>query len=118
MIDVIFLLLIFFMTTTTLTNPESRLAPSLASERREAGATDLTPQIVDVATLDGEPAFQFGARVAHTRDALAAMLRNLPKEQGMFVRVSGSAPVGAAAAALQACTDAGFRKVTYVPAQD
>ena len=38
------------------------------------------------------------------------------KEGGVFVRVSGAAPVSAAAEALQACRDAGFQRVSYVPA--
>ncbi|RMD65561.1 MAG: biopolymer transporter ExbD [Planctomycetota bacterium] len=115
MIDVIFLLLIFFMATTSLTPPESRLSPALAAERREAGASDLTPQIVRVRMQDGSPVFQFGARILRDKRSLTALLRTLPKEQGVFVKVEDDAPVEAAAAALQACRDAGFARVTYVP---
>lgn len=115
MIDVIFLLLIFFMATTTLAPPESRLSPALAAERRDAGAADFVPQIVHVRLLDGVAVFQFGSRTLRDKAALTALLRTLPKEQGVFVRVDDDAPVAAAAAAIQACRDAGFDRVTYVP---
>ncbi len=42
------------------------------------------------------------------------MLSELPKEAGVFLRVNDDAPVWAAAAALQACHDAGYEKLTYV----
>ena len=42
-------------------------------------------------------------------------LRQLPKDGGVFVRPSNEVPVSATAAALQACRDAGFDMVTYVP---
>lgn len=118
MIDVIFLLLIFFMTTTTLTIPESQLTPGLKIERGEGGAgADLQPQIVDARLIDGAPVYQIGERVARSKDALTSLLRDLPKEVGVFVRVSGDVSVEWATAAIQACRDAGFEKVNYVPAE-
>jgi hypothetical protein len=51
-----------------------------------------------------------------TREALTGVLRQLPKEAGVVVRVRGDAPVAAAAAAQQACKDAGFTRISYVPA--
>ena len=47
--------------------------------------------------------------------ALAAVLRQLPKEGGVFLRVDGGVTAEAVAAGLQACKDAGFTKISYVP---
>jgi hypothetical protein len=43
------------------------------------------------------------------------VLRALPKEPGVVVRVSDGVSVAGAAAALQACRDAGFERIAYRP---
>lgn len=117
MIDVIFLLLIFFMTTTTLATPEAELASGLRAERQGGRAQDLAPQIVEVLRLEGAPAFRLGDRVMRDKASLRAVLETLPRDAGVFVKVHAGVDVAAAAAALQACRDAGFERVTYVPAR-
>ncbi len=118
MIDVIFLLLIFFMVTTTLSSPESRLSTGLQTERDESARTaDFEPQIVEAKLVDGAPGFVLGQRVFRDRQSLIAVLEELPKEAGVFVRVSGDVRIEWVAAALQACEDAGFERVNYVPAK-
>lgn len=115
LIDVVFLLLVFFMVTATLAPVESQLTSALHTERRQGGASaDLQPQIIHVVMLDGAPAFQLGQRLVRSRDELTALLRALPREQGVFVRVAPDAPVAAAAAALQACADARLDRISYV----
>ena len=117
MIDVVFLLLIFFMITATFVR-ERELRSTLEADREGAGqASDLTPQVVEVELRGGEASYRIGARVMRTQAELTEILGALPKEGGVFVRVHGSAPWGAAAAALQAAQDAGFMKRTYVPAE-
>ncbi len=115
MIDVIFLLLIFFMTTTTLAVPESQLASGLRSEDPGGETADLEPQILEATMRQGREVFALGDRVVADKSALTAMLRQLPREAGVFVRVDDSVSVAHAAAALQAVRDAGFEKVSYVP---
>ena len=117
MIDVIFLLLIFFMATTTFSQPEAHLSPGLKEQRAAGRASDLEPQIVDVVRDAGRDVFQLGARVLTDKASLVAALRELPREPGVFVRVSDDVRVESAAAAVQACRDAGFEKVSYVPAR-
>lgn len=117
LIDVIFLLLIFFMVTSSMSVPEAQLASALQVDRTAAGrASDLQPQIVHVEMRDGRAAFRLGERVFFDKRELTSLLSALPKEGGVFVRVSDAVPVEAAAAALQASKDAGFSRVSYVPA--
>lgn len=118
MIDVTFLLLIYFMVTMVITPPEDRLSPTLQTQREaQAGPnTDFQPQIVDVRLVDGEPAYQLGSRVCRNRNELLAALRELPKSIGVFVKVHDDVSVGFAAAAIQIARDVGFEQVTYVPA--
>jgi biopolymer transport protein ExbD len=116
MVDVIFLLLIFFLLTTSYTPPEARLTPALQAQRVSGGrAADLEPQIVLAELINGAPAYRVGERVLRDQTALQQLLASLPKEAGVFVRADDALPVRWPAAALQAAYDAGFTKVTYVP---
>lgn len=118
MVDVIFLLLIFFLLTTSHAPPESRLTPALQAERVSGGrAADLEPQIVLVESINGSPGFRIGERVIRDQDTLSDLLAGLPKEAGVFVRGAGELELRWGAAALQAAYDAGFSKVTYVPGE-
>lgn len=115
MIDVIFLLLIFFMATTTLTPPESQLPSALRAGSGAGGAADLEPQIVEAIRLEGRNVYRVGDRVLVSRLELTTVLSRLPKEGGVFVKVADDVSVNWAAGALQACEDGGFEKVNYVP---
>lgn len=119
MIDVTFLLLLYFLVTTVLARPEDRLSPSLQTRSESAAGptSDYQPQIVDVLLVDGEPAFRLGARLFRDKASLTAALKPLPKSAGLFVHVFDEAPVGAVAAAFQAGKDVGFEQVTYVAAE-
>jgi len=117
MIDVIFLLLIFFMTTSTLAIPESQLSSALQTRRDAGQAADFQPIIVEAVQVAGAPAFRLGERVFRDPLELRRALRELPREQGVFFRVESGVSVGWIAAGVQACRDAGFTKVTYVPAR-
>ncbi|MAY75825.1 MAG: hypothetical protein CMJ31_14125 [Phycisphaerae bacterium] len=115
MIDVVFLLLIFFMVTANFSERENELRSTLATEGAGSESV-LEPQIVDVGSgTGGRATFRIGDNAVGSRDELAAILELLPKEPGVIIRVSGDAPVWAAAAALQAAQSAGFDKRTYVP---
>lgn len=117
MIDVVFLLLIYFMVTATITPPESRVASTLQGERGAGQARDLKPQIVTVDLTGQAVTYRLGSRVFADRDSLAAALEQLPKEGGLFVRVTDRAPWSAVAGVMQDALDAGFVKRTYVPAE-
>lgn len=117
MIDVVFLLLIYFLVTASLTPSEAQLSSALQSDQQAAGSlADLQPQVIRVEMIDGEPGFLIGTRLTRTREELLALLEQLPTEGGVFIRVADDVPVSAPAAAIQAAKDAGFFKVSYVPA--
>ncbi len=119
MIDVTFLLLLYFLVTTVLALPEDRLSPSLQTESDSAAGptADFEPQIVEVVLVDGAPAYRLGTELMRDKASLVAALKRLHKPSGLFVKVFDEVPVGAAAAAIQAGRDAGFEQVTYVPAK-
>ena len=120
LIDVVFFLLIYFVIAGTLAGEESQLAAALRADKQGPGkGSDLAPQIlfVEPAAMAGKARFRLGERVMEDRASLAAVLRQLPKDNGVIVRVASGVTVDAAATALQATHDAGFQRVSYVPAK-
>jgi biopolymer transport protein ExbD len=119
MIDVTFLLLIYFMVTTVLAKQEDRLSPTLQTENESVSGeqTDFQPQIILVMNIDGTPGYQLGPSIFREKTALIEALAGLPKTAGVFVHVHNQVPVGFAVSAIQAARDAGFDQVTYVPAK-
>lgn len=117
LIDVVFLLLIYFMVTASFSSQESELDSALRSESEGSGrAADLLPQILSVQREDGRVVFRIGERAFSERGPLVELLSRLNKDAGVFVKGSNDVPVEATAAALQSCKDAGFTRITYVPA--
>lgn len=117
MIDVVFLLLVFFLVTSTFSVSEDRLSAAAKSQRVGTGASDLTPQIVDVVRRNGIELYAIGEITTPDPQELRRALERLPKQPGVAIRVQDDVTVAAAAAALQAARDAGFEKRSYVPAQ-
>lgn len=118
MIDIIFLLLIYFILSTTYEPPESQLTPALQVQHDGAGrASELTPQVVEVTMIDRLPGFRLGSHVIRDQDELTGILRQLPKAQGVIIRGHDAVATEWATSALQAARDAGFVRVTYVPAR-
>ena len=116
LIDVILFLLMYFLLAGSLESEERELATTLGSGSPIHGeAGGFTPQVVEVSTSAGRTVFRVGTRTAGGREALADLLRGLPKEPGIVVRVADEVPVEAATAALQACRDAGFARIAYQP---
>ncbi|MAB82532.1 MAG: hypothetical protein CMJ24_03730 [Phycisphaerae bacterium] len=117
MIDVTFLLLVYFIVSTVMARPEDQLTSAIQTRDADsAGAQiDYQPQVIEVVRLDGRPTYVLGDRMLDDLGSLTEVIRGLPKEIGVFVRVSPGIPVEFALAAVQACRDAGFQQVTYVP---
>ena len=119
MIDVVFLLLIFFMTTASFVKTERDLDSGIkVNKNSSAAASDLEPAIVEVVPSGAGFVYRIGGRELVSQDELTNVLRGFTnKLDGAFVRVSDGAPFHMAAAAIQACKDADFVAVSYVPAE-
>lgn len=119
MIDVVFMMLMYFLLSATLSSPESDLASALRAERESSSsaASDFQPQIVEIMMRGNAVVYRIGSRELASAERVRELLEPLPKDPGVFVRVHGDVPVSATAAGLQACKDAGFLRVSYVPVE-
>lgn len=118
MIDVTFLLLIFFMVTSSFHQTERELDPGIKVDKKAAASrtSPVEPAIVDVSLGGTGFVFKLGGREFITSAELVVVLKQFEnKNDGAFVRVNDEAPFEMAAAAIQACKDAGFVNVSYVP---
>jgi biopolymer transport protein ExbD len=116
MIDVTFLLLIYFIVTTVIATPEELLKVALKVEQSSSVTVDdFEPQIILVTSINTQSVYQIGDRSFTDRIQLAQFLEVLPKEPGVIVRVTNFVPVSFAVAAIQEARNSGFEKVTYVP---
>ena len=117
MIDCVFLLLIFFMVTSSFALAERELDPGIKVERPAGrAASDLAPAMVDVVRGSAGFVYRLGGREFTSVDDLIDLLRKFDnKHDGAFVRPQDEAPFDMAATAIQACKSAGFLKVSYVP---
>jgi biopolymer transport protein ExbD len=115
LIDVVLFLLLYFVMAGTLAPEETELPAALRTERQAAGpGADLQPQILYVERSAGQTRYRLGERAVSDRPGLEALLKQLPRETGVTVRVSPDVQVQDAVAALQACRNARFEKVSYV----
>jgi biopolymer transport protein ExbD len=120
MIDVVFLLLIFFMTTASFVKTERNLDSAIKDRERQAQPepSDMEPVIVEIVRGESGFIYRVGSREFTTQRELTEILRQFPAESqsdGAFVRVSDAAPFRMAAVAIQSCKNAGFTAVAYVP---
>jgi biopolymer transport protein ExbD len=118
MIDVVFLLLIFFLVTTTFVSPERQHKTTMKVQQQSASRqpVDVEPAVVDVVRINNKNVFQIGAVVTEDIKELFVVLEGFDnKSDGAFVRVSDEVPFGMAAQAINACKRAGFPLVSYVP---
>lgn len=119
MIDVTFLLLVYFIVTTVFTPPEDLLSPALkVEEGTSSQQEEFEPQIVTISIQGANPAYLIGEQVLRNREQFVTVISKLPREPGIIIRVEDTVPVGFAIAAIQESRNAGFERVTYVPAGD
>ena len=120
MIDVVFLLLIFFLVTTTFIKPERQVSSSIKVEETATAASvsDLEPAVIEVFVLGESVAFRLGAITTTDLTQLKKPLNLFEnKVDGAFIRVSGDVPFEYAAKAIGLCKSVGFEQVAYVPAE-
>lgn len=115
MIDVVFLLLIFFLVTADFAQQEHKLPSALQTEGGGVRSSDLQPQIVRISLDDGEPVYTIGQVRSSDRVSLEAVLRQLPRDAGVAIKADPDVPIQSIATALQAARNAGFSRRSYVP---
>ena len=118
MIDVVFLLLIFFLVTTTFIKPEQQLNSAIKVERTDAGIQqkDLEPAVLDLFVIKDRVIFQLGARQTTDLNELKRVVESFAnKDDGAFVRVSGDVAFDHAAQAIGMFKSCGFKNVSYLP---
>lgn len=118
MIDVVFLLLIFFIVTTTFVRPEREIASAIKVNEQNSTAqkSNLEPAIIDVFRSNAQVQFRIGAVRTNDLNEIKTLLNGFTnKSEGAFVRVAGDVPYEAAAQAIGACRASGFESVSYLP---
>ena len=121
MIDVVFLLLIFFMVTASFVKTERNLDSAIKVNKQSASAAEsfMEPAIVEITASQGGAGgfvYKLGSREFASQRELTDVLRQFDnKSDGAFVKIPNAAPYEMAAAAVQACKSAGFASVSYVP---
>jgi len=118
MIDVVFLLLIYFLVTSNFTQPEHELSSAVQTEGGGVRVSDLQPQIVEILRDGSQIVFRIGSHQAGDQAGLTRVLGSLPKEPGIAIRAARDVPISAVAAAMQASQDAGFDRRSYVPTDE
>ncbi len=117
MIDCVFLLLIFFMTTASFVKTERELSPGIVVQSTSGRVvSDLQPTLIEVIKNPaGNNVYRVGGRELMSPIELTGVLRQLEnKSQGAYLRVSDDVPYEIGVAANQAAHDAGFSRVFYV----
>lgn len=121
MIDVVFLLLIFFIVTTTFVRPEREIASAIKVQQKSASRqnTNLEPAIIEI-IVDQESPLKISYRIGAVRTNELAQIETIlsdfeNKSEGAFVRVDPEAPYESAAQVIGLCRSAGFQTVSYLP---
>ncbi len=113
-IDVVLFLLLYFVLATNFVPDEKELSTTLRGQAQGRSGSGLIPQILRVEVSGDAVVFRLGDRVTVDRAALVDLLSRLPKDGGLFIQVGERVPVGGAAKAIQAASEAGFAKISYV----
>lgn len=118
MIDVVFLLLIFFLVTSAFVPPEQQLPAaikySLGSDQQ--AHSDLEPAIIDILKREGQVTYRLGGVQTSDRQVITESLKgSFDKSAGAFVRVSDDVPFDCSAQLMHECRQLGFASVTYIP---
>lgn len=116
LIDVVLFILMYFMVAGTMGSEERELSTSIGVERSgvSGGRSALLPTILRLEKTDGRLLYRLGQRVVRDSQGLSTILNALPKEGGVVIKAGEGVTVGEVAAALQACKDAQFVKISFV----
>jgi biopolymer transport protein ExbD len=117
MIDVVFLLLIFFLVTSTFFRPERHVAAGIHVDESNAvqSLPELEPARIDVAMADDKVLYRLGANSTTQLTELKKLLERFDnKRDGAFIRVAPDVPFDFTAKTIGICRSAGFQTVSYI----
>ena len=117
MIDVVFLLLVFFLVTANFAKKENQLPSALQPAGGGVQSSDLQPQIITISLVAGVPTYTIGQVRCNDRQALESVLNQLPRDAGVAIKAEPDVPIQSIATALQAARNAGFARRSYVPSE-
>lgn len=120
MIDIVFLLLVFFLATASFLPPEKEIRPAISTEEKSSSASnDLEKAIVEIVAEGAGFVYKLGSETTNDRNFLIDQLNSFPnKVDGAFVRTDDEAPFDMTAQAISACKKAGFIVVTFLSDAD
>ena len=117
MIDVVFLLLIFFMVTATFRQFETQMRSAMTEQKPSLGPhakADFENVIIDIRDVAGRVVYECGRNRYARLSELRRLVMGLPLQGEVFVRAEPSVPVDHPVAVIRMAKDAGFRKVCFV----
>lgn len=121
MIDIVFLLLVFFLVTSSFIPPEKEIRPAIATEKKNSAAasSDFEKAVVEIVAEGTTFFYKLGGTKTTDKTELLKSLNAFPnKNDGAFVKSDDDAPFDMSAHAISACKEAGFVVVTFVAEAD
>ena len=119
MIDVVFLLLIFFIVSAAFIETERELNSAIQLDKSGA-PSNLEKVVIEIVDAGGGYVYRLGSEDYTSGDELYAKLRQFParsRAEGAFIRVADGAPFDMPATAISLCHKARFISVSYIPAE-
>lgn len=117
MIDIVFLLLIFFLVTSSFVPPEKELRPAIRTEEKtkSQSTSDLERAMIEIVPEGSSFLYKLGSTKTTDVDKLIDSLHAFPnKMDGAFVRADNDAPFDMTAKAISAAKQSGFIIVTFI----
>lgn len=119
MIDVVFLLLIFFLVTTSFRMPTRSLVTPIASQSASPDqiATDgIEPVILTIRSQNGEVGYELEGVKTGDAEVIRSVLEKMePKTAPMFVKVGDGIPFQSATSLISMCRSCGHDSVAWFP---
>lgn len=115
MIDIVFLLLIFFLVNSSFKPAERQIESRLTDPQARSSEMDDEPLVVEVEVQSGIT-FRVGGQTFPDQQELREWLRQWPsKSQTVLVKAPAACPVQIPVTLLNDCRQAGFESVAYLP---
>lgn len=117
MIDIVFLLLVFFLVTSSFIPPEKEIRPAIRTEKKTdaRASSDLERAIIEIVPEGSLFLYKLGSLRTRDREELIEGLQAFPnKLDGAFVRADDDAPFDMTAQAISAAKKSGFIVVTLI----